>query len=122
MAIHATAVVEDGATLGAGVEIGPFCHVGPRVTLGDGVRLLSHVSISGITILGKGCAVYPGAALGGDSQIRGNDFTEGRLEIGVQGQRTELLPGELVYLPGGVVHEVTAVEPSSALVTIALHA
>ena len=43
MAIHPTAMVEDGARLGAGVEIGPFCHVGARVRLDDGVRLLSHV-------------------------------------------------------------------------------
>jgi UDP-N-acetylglucosamine acyltransferase len=82
MPIHPSAVVEDGASLGAGVEIGPFCHVGARVTLGDGVRLASHVSISGATMLGALCQVYPGAVLGGDSQIRDNDFTEGRLEIG----------------------------------------
>jgi UDP-N-acetylglucosamine acyltransferase len=82
MAIHPSAVVEDGAALGAGVEIGPFCHVGARVTLGEGVRLQSHVSISGVTVLGAGCQVYPGAVLGGDSQIRGNDFIDGRLEIG----------------------------------------
>ena len=82
MSVHPSAVVEDGAALGAGVQIGPFCHVGPRVTLGDGVRLVSHVSVGGITALGAGCTVYPGAGLGGDGQIRGNDFTEGRLEIG----------------------------------------
>jgi UDP-N-acetylglucosamine acyltransferase len=82
MPVHPSAVVEDGASLGAGVEIGPFCHVGARVALGDGVRLQSHISISGVTVLGAGCQVYPGAVLGGDSQIRGNDFTEGRLEIG----------------------------------------
>lgn len=82
MPVHPSAVVEDGASLGAGVEIGPFCHVGARVTLGDGVRLASHVSITGITTLGAQCQVYPGAMLGGDSQIRGNDFTDGRLEIG----------------------------------------
>lgn len=82
MRVHPTSVVEDGAVLGAGVEIGPFCHVGPRVSLGDGVRLVSHVSITGITTIGARCAVYPGAALGGEGQIRGNDFTEGRLEIG----------------------------------------
>ncbi|HVV26889.1 MAG TPA: acyl-ACP--UDP-N-acetylglucosamine O-acyltransferase [Rhizomicrobium sp.] len=82
MRVHPTSVVEDGAMLGAGVEIGPFCHVGPRVSLGDGVRLVSHVSITGITTIGARCAVYPGAALGGAGQIRGNDFTEGRLEIG----------------------------------------
>ena len=28
--IHPSALVEDGARLGAGVEIGPFCHVGPH--------------------------------------------------------------------------------------------
>jgi UDP-N-acetylglucosamine acyltransferase len=82
MPVHPSAVVEDGASLGAGVEIGPFCHVGARVTLGDGVRLASHVSITGITTLGAQCQVYPRAMLGGDSQIRGNDFTDGRLEIG----------------------------------------
>ena len=45
-AIHPTAIVEDGAVLGAGVEIGPFCIVGPKVKLGEGVRLLSHVVIA----------------------------------------------------------------------------
>ena len=38
MRVHPTAVVEDGAELGADVAIGPFCHVGPRVVLEDGVR------------------------------------------------------------------------------------
>ena len=80
--IHLTALVEDGAIVGAGVEIGPFCHVGPRVTLDDGVRLLSHVTIAGITRIGARTVVHPHAALGGEGQIRGNDFTEGRLEIG----------------------------------------
>jgi UDP-N-acetylglucosamine acyltransferase len=82
MAIHPMSVVEDGAVLGAGVEIGPFCHVGPRVSLGEGVRLVSHVSISGVTSIGARTKIYPQAALGGDAQIRGNDFPEGRLEIG----------------------------------------
>ena len=82
MAVHFSSVVEDGAVLGAGVEIGPFCHVGARVTLGEGVRLHSHVSIAGVTAIGARCQVYAGAMLGGDGQIRGNDFADGRLEIG----------------------------------------
>ena len=82
MAVYRSSVIEDGAVLGAGVEIGPFCHVGARVTLGEGVRLHSHVSITGVTTLGTRCTVYPGAVLGGDGQIRGNDFADGRLEIG----------------------------------------
>lgn len=82
MTIHPTALIEDGAQLGAGVEIGPFCMVGPRVTLGDGVRLLSHVAVKGVTELGPRTIVHPGAVLGGEGQIRGNDFPEGRLVIG----------------------------------------
>ena len=82
MPIHPTSIVEDGAILGAGVEIGPFCHVGPRAVLGDGVRLVSHVSISGVTHIGARTKIYPQAALGGDGQIRNNDFADGVLEIG----------------------------------------
>jgi UDP-N-acetylglucosamine acyltransferase len=82
MSIHPTALVEDGAVLGAGVEIGPFCHVGPRVVLEDGVRLLSHVAVTGITRVGARTVVHPQTVLGGEGQIRGNDFTEGRLTIG----------------------------------------
>jgi UDP-N-acetylglucosamine acyltransferase len=82
MAIHPAAIVEDGAVLGAGVEIGPFCHVGPRTILEDGVRLLGHVTISGVTRIGARTVIHPQAALGGEAQIRGNDFSEGRLEIG----------------------------------------
>jgi UDP-N-acetylglucosamine acyltransferase len=80
--IHPTALIEDGARLGAGVEIGPFCHVGPRAVLGDGVRLLSHAVVKGVTRIGARSIVHPGAVLGGEGQIRGNDFPEGRLEIG----------------------------------------
>jgi UDP-N-acetylglucosamine acyltransferase len=79
--IHPTALIEDGAKLGAGVEVGPFCHVGPRVVLEDGVRLLSHVVVKGVTCIGARTVAHPGAVLGGEGQIRGNDF-EGRLEIG----------------------------------------
>lgn len=82
MPVHPTSIIEDGAKLGAGVEIGPFCHVGPRVTLGDGVRLISHVSISGITSIGARTMLYPQVALGGDSQIRNNDFVDGELYVG----------------------------------------
>jgi UDP-N-acetylglucosamine acyltransferase len=108
MAIHPTAVVEDGAIVGAGAQIGPFCHVGPRVTLGDGVRLHSHVSITGITALGPGCTVFPGAMLGGEGQIRGNDFAEGRLEIGANCCLREMVSMNVGSRKGGGVTTVGA--------------
>ncbi|GAA0533311.1 UDP-N-acetylglucosamine acyltransferase [Rhizomicrobium palustre] len=82
MAVHPTAIVEDGAVLGAGVEIGPFSIVGKDVRLGDGVRLLSHVVIGGITTIGARTVVHPHAVLGGESQIRGHNPAGTELSIG----------------------------------------
>ena len=66
--IHPTAIVEKGAKLGAGVKIGPFCHVSAESVLGDNVELLGHVTILGATTLGPGCQVHPTAVIGGTPQ------------------------------------------------------
>jgi len=68
MSVHPTSVVEDGAVVGAGVEIGPFCHVGGRAILEEGVRLRSHISVSGVTRIGARCDLYPGVAVGGEAR------------------------------------------------------
>ncbi len=81
MAVHPSSIVEDGARLAAGVEIGPFCLVGRDVVLGDGVRLLSHAIVTGKTEIGARTVIHPQAVLGGEGQIRGNDF-DGRLIVG----------------------------------------
>jgi UDP-N-acetylglucosamine acyltransferase len=106
--IHATALVEDGARLGAGVEIGPFCHIGSRAVLAEGVRLLSHVSITGITSIGARTVVHPHAALGGEGQIRGNDFAEGRLEIGADCVLREMVSMNVGSRKGGGLTTVGA--------------
>lgn len=66
--IHPLAVVEKGAELGTGVRVGPFCHVSAEAVLGDGVELISHVSVLGTVTIGAGCQVYPTAVLGGAPQ------------------------------------------------------
>jgi UDP-N-acetylglucosamine acyltransferase len=66
--IHASAVVEEGAQIGQGVRIGPFCHVGADAVIGDGVELVSHVSVMGATTIGASTKVYPMAILGGPPQ------------------------------------------------------
>jgi UDP-N-acetylglucosamine acyltransferase len=80
--IHPSAVVEDGATLGADVEIGPFSLVGRKARLNDGVRLLSHVVVSGETEIGTGTVVHAHAVLGGGPQYRGDSGMGARLSIG----------------------------------------
>jgi len=67
-AIHASAILEDGARLGADVRIGPFCVVGRDVTLGDGCELVSHVAIAGRTSIGGGARIFPFASIGHQPQ------------------------------------------------------
>ena len=66
--IHPTAVVEPGAQLGAGVEVGPLAFVGAGVVLGDGTRLHHHAAVEGFTALGRDCEVFPYACIGGKTQ------------------------------------------------------
>ena len=66
--VHATAVVEDGAQLAAGVSIGPFCSIGPNVVLEKGVVLESHVVATGRTRIGAGSRVFPFASIGHQPQ------------------------------------------------------
>lgn len=84
MSVHATAIVHDGARLGAGVEIGPYCVVGPQVVLGDGCKLLSHVVLDGSTSLGEGCVVHPFACLGAPPQHLAHKGEETRLIVGAR--------------------------------------
>ncbi|PVA06068.1 acyl-ACP--UDP-N-acetylglucosamine O-acyltransferase [Thalassorhabdomicrobium marinisediminis] len=64
MAIHPTAIIEDGARLGADVSVGPFCIVGPKVVLGDRVELKSHVVVTGDTTIGADTCVFPFCCIG----------------------------------------------------------
>ncbi len=66
--IHPSSIIESGARIGEGVTIGPFCHVGPDVVLDEGVVLLSHVAVSGVTSVGARCKVFPFASIGHQPQ------------------------------------------------------
>jgi UDP-N-acetylglucosamine acyltransferase len=66
--VHPTSVIEDGAALGEGVRIGPFCHVGSAVTLADGVELVSHVVVAGRTSVGPRTRIFPFASIGHQPQ------------------------------------------------------
>ena len=66
--VHASAIVEDGADLAAGVVVGPLCHVGPHVTLGEGVELKAQCSVQGRTTIGAGTRIWPFASIGSEPQ------------------------------------------------------
>lgn len=80
--IHPTAVIESGAELGNGVQVGAYAYIGAKVKIGDGCVVHHHASVDGWTEMGSGNAVYPYAYIGGkthDLKFKGG---EPRLRIG----------------------------------------
>src|SRR5436305_10538477 len=80
--IDPTARIEDGAVIGEGASIGPYCVIGGHVVIGEGCTLSAHVSVSGHTTIGADCVISPFAALGGPPQDLGYKGEPTRLEIG----------------------------------------
>jgi len=81
--IHPSTVIAPGAKIGKDVTIGAFCTVGSDVELSDGVTLVSHVSVSGVTRIGSGTRIFPFASIGSEPQ-----------DLKFRGERSELIIGE----------------------------
>ena len=96
MKIHPTAIVEDGAKLGADVEIGAYAHVGRDVTLGDGTRVAQGAVIDGHTTLGRECQVFPYACIGMKTQDL--KYQEGSVSYVEIGDRTVIREFATVHL------------------------
>ncbi|WP_299030640.1 acyl-ACP--UDP-N-acetylglucosamine O-acyltransferase [uncultured Sulfitobacter sp.] len=82
MAIHASAVIEDGAQIDPSATVGPFCMVGAQVVLGADVVLKSHVVVTGQTTVGEGTVIFPFAVIGEIPQDLKFKGEATRLEIG----------------------------------------
>jgi UDP-N-acetylglucosamine acyltransferase len=93
--IHPSSIVEEGARLGEGVRIGPFCHISADAIVGDRVELVSHVSVMGATTIGAATKVYPMATLGAPPQNTKH-----------KGGRTTLVIGENCTIREGVTMHV----------------
>jgi UDP-N-acetylglucosamine acyltransferase len=63
-AIHSTAIIDKGASIGADTTIGPYTVVEGDVVIGDRCDIGPHVLIAAGTRLGKECRVFKGASLG----------------------------------------------------------
>ncbi|MDD9879099.1 MAG: acyl-ACP--UDP-N-acetylglucosamine O-acyltransferase [Magnetovibrio sp.] len=80
--IHPTAIVSPKAELGDNVCIGPHSVVGDGVRLDDGVELLSHVVVEGLTHVGANTRIFPFSSIGHRPQDLKYQGEPSRLEIG----------------------------------------
>ncbi len=62
--VDPTARIANGARIADDAVIGPYCVIGPQVELDAGVRLVSHVNVTGVTRIGARTVIAPFASLG----------------------------------------------------------
>ncbi|MEY4504951.1 MAG: hypothetical protein RL154_1248 [Pseudomonadota bacterium] len=80
--IHPNAVVESGAELDDGVEVGPSAYIGSKVKIGRDTFVAHGAHIEGLTTIGSGNKIFPNAVLGTIPQ-----------DLKYRGEETELIIG-----------------------------
>lgn len=80
--IHATALIENGAKLGANVTVGAYSVIGQDVTIGNGTTVGPHAVIRGHTTIGKNNRIFQFVSLGEIPQDKKYQNEPTRLQIG----------------------------------------
>lgn len=80
--IHPTAIIDHAAELAPDVRVGPYCVIGPGVTVAEGTVMDSRVVVERDTAIGSGCHVGTGAVLGSPPQDLKYKGEPTRVEIG----------------------------------------
>jgi UDP-N-acetylglucosamine acyltransferase len=62
--IHPTAIVDPSAVLHDEVTIGPYCIIGPAVTIKRGTTLVAHVQVERLTEIGEDNTIYGPSNIG----------------------------------------------------------
>jgi len=95
---HPTAIIEEGAQIGANCSIGPYCIISPNVKLGDNITLKAHVVIDGHTSIDDGTTIYPFASIGTAPQ-----------DLKFKGEKSELIIGK-----NNTIREHVTMNPGTA--------
>jgi UDP-N-acetylglucosamine acyltransferase len=80
--IHSTAIVDASACLADDCEVGAYSIIGAEVEIGAGCTVGPHVVLKGPTRIGERNRIYPFASVGEDPQDLKYDGEPTRLEIG----------------------------------------
>jgi UDP-N-acetylglucosamine acyltransferase len=114
--IHETAIVDPGAELAPGVQVGPRAILGPNVRVGAGTEIGPGVLIERNTVIGEGCRIFQGAVLGSDPQDLKFEGEDTWLRIG---DRTQIR--EYATLNRGTAYSGETVVGSDCLLMAYVH-
>jgi len=96
--IHPTAIVEEGATIGKDVTIGPNVFVSKDAVIEDGVTIMQGAVIDGKTRIGAGTKIFYNAVVGSIPQ-----------DLKFAGEEVELIIGK-----NNIIREFTLINPGTA--------
>ena len=80
--IHQTAVIDKNAKLHESVKVGPYCVIGPEVSIGKDCILKSHVVVNGPTKIGSNNEFFSFSVIGEDTPDLKYQGEKTYLEIG----------------------------------------
>lgn len=95
--IHKSSIISKDAKISDSAEIGPYVVIGPNVKIGNNVIIHSHVNISGDTIIGDGCKIFPFASIGNAPQ-----------DLKYSGEKTNLVIGK-----NNTIREYVTINPGT---------
>jgi len=95
--IHSTAIIENGATIGNNVTIGPFVTISSQATIGDGNIIDAHANIAGKTTIGNNNHIFSHAVVGSIPQ-----------DLKFDGEDVELIIGD-----NNKIREFTLINPGT---------
>jgi UDP-N-acetylglucosamine acyltransferase len=87
--IHATALVDAAARLGAEVRVGPYAIIEAGCVIGDGCEIRAHAVICAGTVMGPRNQIGYGAVIGAEPQDYSFKGGESRVEIGARNKIRE---------------------------------
>lgn len=83
--VHAQAFVDPGATIGADVSIGPFCHVCAGAVVGDGTTLVGGVFVGERAQIGARCLIYSHVTIREECRVGNRVILQPGVVIGSDG-------------------------------------
>ena len=94
------------------IDVRPF---GPQLAKEKTVALFKSDDLELIRLVLPAGKAMPAHKVAGDVVLH---CLEGQLEVSAANRQQALLAGQLLHLPGNMLHAVKAIEDSSALLTI----
>src|SRR5271154_1773353 len=106
MAIHPTAIVDAQARVAESAEIGPYCIIGAHVHIGARTRLLAHVYMEGVTMIGEDNVFHPYSSIGVASQDLKYQGEQAETRIGSRNKIREFVTIHRGTEGGGLITEI----------------